>query len=68
MAKMLTPEQLVTELQTHVREICDDAQRGDVEARVWLLQTFPGHVAFLRETWRPRRIKLISSPRSTRAV
>lgn len=49
--KMLTPDQLVAELQTLVAELSDEAAGGSYPAREWLLWAFPGHRAYFRNVW-----------------
>lgn len=50
MAKM-THETLIAELQMHVATVAADAQRGDYDAKQWLLWAFPGHVSFFTRIW-----------------
>lgn len=44
---------LVNELCATVRDIADEAQRGDADAKQWLLCCFPGHEHFLQQSWYP---------------
>ena len=51
MARKMTPDRLIAELQAHVAEIAVEAQRGDYDARQWLCESFAGHVSFFHALW-----------------
>lgn len=42
---------LLTDLKKTVVDLYAEAQRGDPDARRWLLESFPGHELFLLSLW-----------------
>lgn len=67
MARMLTPDQLVAELQEIAAEMVARANEGSYPAREWLLQSFPGHVSYFRYIWRkPEPMRAVIKVHATR--
>ena len=49
--RKIRAEQLIVELAAHVAESVRMAERGDDEAKRWLMSTFPGNIEHFKRVW-----------------